>query len=170
MSTKPNFVITFHAQQRFAERCAGNISNLSTLRSRSDYVWKTINDGITAATRLKEKTHSGELLYVNPYLDAVFIVKPDGYRLIVVSILSLATFEELKEQRRKEIELASDPAITLPRKPEKRLVHIEQLQASIESLKAKNAILRDEVLRLSQELAEFRKSERQAIFKAKAKR
>jgi predicted RNase H-like nuclease (RuvC/YqgF family) len=87
-----------------------------------------------------------------------------------VSILSLAAFEELKEQRRKEIELASDPAITLPRKPEKKLVHIEQLQASIESLKAKNAILRDEVLRLTQELAEFRKVERQAIFKDKAKR
>jgi hypothetical protein len=57
---KPEFVITAHAQQRFAERV--NIGITPTVTT----VKRILLEGVKAATRLKEKTHTGELLYINP--------------------------------------------------------------------------------------------------------
>lgn len=159
------FVITLHAQQRYVERVGGSLQNAK----------QSLQDGIKSASRLKEKTHRGELLYINPEIETIFIVKPDESKLWVVSVLSLSEREKWEAKHRAEVEEAArvlPPLESPPRNSSsaKLLSHIEQLEAVNSSLRKKNQLLASMIQNLQSELAQFRKEERKALYKSKIRK
>ncbi len=149
-------VFTHHAVDRYVERFAAEPAT----------ALRVLFPLLRAASPLKQKTDSGEHVWLNADAGIFFILKRDKGKWWVVTVLSREQWEASEAEHQARIEEAAQVLVPPKRSAASgQLTHIEALEAQNARLRERNKLLATEVERLLHELASFRKEERKAMAK-----